>query len=124
MATLTTRLGWTMTTRVPAFPSEVAVIVVDPAAFVVSWIVAPLAGAAMAATEMSLDVQGMGRPAMGPPAESFIVADSCTTSPTVTGPGSGAIAIVLTGMERTTTVVGPVLPSAVAGRAAVPEVFA
>src|SRR6267143_6543117 len=106
------------------FPSEVAVIVVVPAAFVVSWIVAPVAGAAMVATEMSLETQVMGRPAISAPVESFVVAESCTASPAVIGPVSAAIATVLTGMGRTTTVVVPLLPSAVAVIVALPSVLA
>src|SRR5256712_3647226 len=109
-ATVATGMGVTVTAAVPAFPSEVAVIVTGPprALPVTSPFASTLATAALPLCQVIV------RPVSGLPTASCGVALSCTVAPTTMLAVGGVTATVATGMGVTVTAAEPLLPSLVA----------
>ena len=108
-----------MTLAVPLFPSLVAVIVADPAAFAVT---NPLA--LTVATVVLLLAHVIVRPVSTLPAESLVVTDSCAVWPMIRLDEAGLTATEATGTTVTVTVAVPFLPSLVAVIVTVPAAMA
>src|SRR6058998_3701350 len=108
-ATEATGTTATVTVALPAFPSLVAVIVVEPAALLVT---RPLG--LTVATAVLLLTHVTVRPVSALPAESFGVAVSCTVWPTVRLADAGATATEATGTIITVIAAVAFLPSLVA----------
>src|SRR6266566_1508887 len=109
----------TVTVAVPVLPSLVAVIVAEAAATPVT---RPLAETV--ATPGALLAQVTTRPVSTLPAESFVVAVSCTAAPPTTLAEAGLTVTEATGTFATVTVAVPLFPSLVAVIVAEPAAFA
>ncbi len=105
----------TVTPALPLFPSLVAVMVAEPAAFPVT---SPLE--LTVATEVLLLAQLTTRPERALPLASFGVAVSCTVCPTSMLAVAGLTATEATGTWVTVTAAPPVFPSLVAVMVAEP----
>ena len=103
-------MGVTVMAAVPAFPSEVAVIVTGPPRALP--VTSPVASTV--AIVPSLVCQVTVRPVRGLPAASCGVALSCTVAPTTMLAVGGATATVATGMGVTVMAAVPLFPSLVA----------
>src|SRR5207247_9762829 len=101
--------------EVPLLPSLVAVIVADPAATPVT---SPLAETV--ATAGALLDQVTIRPVSTLPAESFVVAVSCTVAPAMRLFDAGDTVTVATGSRSTVTAAAPLFPSLAAALGAGP----
>src|SRR5204862_6241085 len=99
----------TVTADVPVLPSDVAVMVAEPA---VTPLTSPLPFTV--ATDVLLLDQVTTRPVSGLPFASFGVAVSCTVCPATTLAGDGLTVTVATGMIVTVTTDVPLCPSLVA----------
>jgi hypothetical protein len=107
--TVATGTAFTATMAVPLFPSLVAVIVADPTA---TPLTNPLADSV--ATPAALVVQVTTRPPRTLPAESLVVAVSCTVPPITRLGAAGLTVTVATGASVTETAAVPLFPSLVA----------
>src|SRR5438874_10983536 len=105
----------TVTPDVPLLPSDVAVMVAEPA---VTPLTSPLP--LTVATAVLLLAHVITRPDNGLPLASFGVAVSCTVSPTATLAGDGVTVTEATGASVTVTSDVPLCPSLVAVIVAVP----
>src|SRR5438034_1225602 len=114
-ATEATATCTTVMAAVPLCPSEVAVIVVEPASFAVT---SPLELTVAAA--VLLEVHVTTRPDSGLPFASFGVAVSCTVCPTCTLADAGLTATDATGTLLTVILDEPLCPSEVAVIVATP----
>src|SRR5436309_4242234 len=108
-STAATGMTATVIAAVPLFPSLVAVIVADPTATAVT---RPLADTV--ATAGALLDQVTSRPVSTLPAESFVVAVSCTVAPALRLFDAGDTVTVATGTTVTVIADVPFLPSLVA----------
>src|SRR5437773_676317 len=107
----------TVTADVPVLPSDVAVMVAEPA---VTPLTSPLPSA-LATAALLLD-QVTTRPLSGFPLASFGVAVSCTVAPCCTLAGDGLTVTEATGTAVTVMLEVPLLPSDVAVMVAEPAV--
>src|SRR2546425_679993 len=105
----------TVTVAVPVLPSLVAVIVAEPAATPVT---RPLAETV--ATAGALLAPGTTRPLSPLPAQSFVVAGSCTAAPPATRAAAGPTAPDATGITVTVIAPVPLCPSHAAVTVAAP----
>src|SRR2546422_897711 len=118
-ATEATATCTTVMADVPLCPSEVAVIVAEPASFAVT---SPLE--LTVAAVVLLEVQVTTRPDSGCPSAPFGVAVSCTVLPSSTLADAGVTATVATGTGVTVILAVPLCPSDVAVIVAAPATTA